>query len=110
MEELISRNEAIKIIEDDLPEVVYYRKEDAINCLQCLPTECTVEEVKGYLRRIVELAEEKDTLLKNCADCMKDYAKSIFNELEETFAYKGDLISVSRGTYEDIKKIYTEGK
>lgn len=38
MDEYIKREDAIKMIEDDLPEVVYYRKEDAIACLECLPT------------------------------------------------------------------------
>ena len=36
--EYIEREAAIKIIEEDLPEVVYYRKEDAIACLECLPS------------------------------------------------------------------------
>ena len=110
MEELISRQAAIKMIEEDLPEVVYYRKEDAIACLECLPTECTTEEAKGYLRRIVELAEEKDNLIKNYADCMKEYAKIIFNELDANFVIKDKLLLVSCETYEALKKIYTEGK
>lgn len=38
MDEYIKREDAIKMIENDLPEVVYYRKEDAIACLECLPT------------------------------------------------------------------------
>ena len=37
MDEYIKRKDAIKMIEEDLPEVVYYRKEDAIACLECLP-------------------------------------------------------------------------
>lgn len=36
--EYIEREAAIKMIEEDLPEVVYYRKEDAIACLECLPS------------------------------------------------------------------------
>ena len=38
MDEYIKREDAIKMIENDLPEVVYYRKEDAIACLECIPT------------------------------------------------------------------------
>lgn len=37
MPEYIERAAAIKMIEEDLPEVIYYRKEDAITCLECLP-------------------------------------------------------------------------
>jgi hypothetical protein len=110
MEELISRKAAIKMIEEDLPDVVYYRKEDAIACLNCLPTEGTAEEAKDYLRRIVELAEEKDALIKNYAGCMQEYARRIFEELEANFVSKGKLMLVACETYEALKKIYTEGK
>jgi hypothetical protein len=37
MPDYIEREAAIKMIEEDLPEVVYYKKEDAIDCLKCLP-------------------------------------------------------------------------
>lgn len=46
MDEYISREAAIKMIEEDLPEVVYYRKEDAIACLECLPNADVVEVVR----------------------------------------------------------------
>lgn len=36
--EYIERKTAIKMIEEDLPEVVHYRKEDAIECLEYMPT------------------------------------------------------------------------
>lgn len=44
--EYIEREVAIKMIEEDLPEVVYYRKEDAIACLECLPSADVVEVVR----------------------------------------------------------------
>ena len=44
--EYIDRASAIKMIEEDLPEVVYYRKEDAIACLECLPSADVVEVVR----------------------------------------------------------------
>ena len=45
--EYIERESAIKMIEEDLPEVVYYRKEDAIACLECLSTADVVEVKHG---------------------------------------------------------------
>lgn len=44
--EYIERKAAIKMIEEDLPEVVYYHKEDAIACLECLPSADVVEVVR----------------------------------------------------------------
>lgn len=44
--EYIEREAAIKMIEEDLPEVVYYRKDDAIECLMCLPVADVVEVVR----------------------------------------------------------------
>lgn len=44
--EYIEREAAIKMIEEDLPEVVYYRKEDAIACLECLPSADVVDVVR----------------------------------------------------------------
>lgn len=38
MAEYIEREAAIKMIENDLPEQVRYYKQDAIDCLQCMPT------------------------------------------------------------------------
>ena len=45
--EYIEREAAIKMIEEDLQEVVYYRKEDAIACLECLPSADVVEVRHG---------------------------------------------------------------
>ena len=87
MEDYISRLAAIKMIEEDLPEVVYYRKEDAVACLKCLPSANVV--LKSDFER---LQAEHDALIKNYAECMKDYAKEIFDELESYRNIQGDLI------------------
>ena len=42
----IEREAAIRMIKEDLPEVVYYCKEDAIECLECLSTADVVEVVR----------------------------------------------------------------
>lgn len=73
--------------EEDLPEVVYYRKEDAVACLKCLPSANAV--LKSDFER---LQAEHDALIKNYAECMKDYAKEIFDELESYRNIQGDLI------------------
>ena len=44
--EYIEREAAIKMIEEDLPEVVYYHKEDAIACLKCLPSADAIKVVR----------------------------------------------------------------
>ena len=87
MEDYISRLAAIKMIEEDLPEVVYYRKEDAVACLKCLPSANVV--LKSDFER---LQAEHDAIIKNYAECMKDYAKEIFDELESYRNIQGDLI------------------
>jgi hypothetical protein len=98
------------MIEEDLPEVVYYRKEDAIACLNCLPNKIACDDAEAYMKRIMELETEKDNLIKNYAGCMKDYAKAIFDELEDNFVFNGKLMLVSCETYEALKKTYVEGK
>lgn len=87
MEDYISRLAAIKMIEEDLPEVVYYRKEDAVACLECIPSANVV--LKSDFER---LQAEHDAIIKNYAECMKDYAKEIFDELESYRNIQGDLI------------------
>ncbi len=104
MEDLISRQAAIKMIEEDLPDVVYYKKEDAIECLSSMPA-CSA----AINKRLIELESEKDALIKNYAECMKNYAKFVFEEFDSVVSCDEDFITVSRRTYEAIKKIYTEG-
>lgn len=45
MANYIDRDVAIKMITKDAPDLVYYNKEEAIDCLECVPT-ADVEEVR----------------------------------------------------------------
>ena len=115
MEDLISRQAAIEMIREDLPEVVYYRKEDAIACLECLPA-ASIPGYKDMDQRLNELDTELNALIKNYAACMKDYAKSIFKELRALL--RAHKISVTENIYDDslsdlllkLEKKYTEGE
>ena len=112
MEDFISRQTAIEMIEKDLPDVVFYKKEDAIECLRVVPSADCIDKraIELYNQRIIELAAEKDALIKNYANCMKEYAKFIFDELDIAAEPRGDVIMLSQGTYDALKKLYTEGK
>jgi hypothetical protein len=113
MEDFISRQAAINAIENDLLEVVFYTKEDAIDCLKYIPNvDCIKQckEVELRNKKILTLEAEKDALIKNYANCMKDYAKFIFEELESVLVSNGNFLMLPHATYETIKKIYTEGK
>jgi hypothetical protein len=103
MEDYISRRAAIKMIEEDIPEVVYYRKEDAVACLEYLPSANVV--LKSDFER---LQAERDALIKNYAECMKDYAKEIFDELE---SYKNILgaIILYPAEHTKLRNKYVEG-
>lgn len=103
MEDYISRLTAIKMIEEDLPEVVYYRKEDAVTCLECLPSANVV--LKSDFER---LQAEHDALIKNYAECMKDYAKEIFDELESHGNILGAVI-LYPAEYVKLRNKYVEG-
>lgn len=43
MSRYIDADEAIEIIKNDSPEMVYYSREDAIECLKCTPPADVVE-------------------------------------------------------------------
>ena len=45
MANYIDRDLAIEMITKDAPDLVYYNKEEAIDCLECVPT-ADVQEVK----------------------------------------------------------------
>ena len=45
MANYIDRDLAIEMITKDAPDLVYYNKEEAIDCLECVPT-ADVEEVR----------------------------------------------------------------
>lgn len=105
MEEFISRQVAIQMIEDDLPEVVYYRKEDAIACLDCLPSANVVS--KSDLDR---LRAEHDALIRNYAKCMKDYAKEIFDEFNKRILTNtSDIAGVKHRIFNELRNKYVEG-
>ena len=46
MKEYIEREAAIKVIENDCSELVYYTKEDAIQCVKAIPAADVVEVVR----------------------------------------------------------------
>ena len=46
MKEYIEREAAIKAIENDCSELVYYTKEDAIQCVKAIPAADVVEVVR----------------------------------------------------------------
>ena len=76
-----------------------------------------LEETKAEIER---LQSEKDALIKNYAECMKDYAREIFAEVNmQIFPYSTDiyikgeeLIIIPKSDYnailDEIKKKYTE--
>lgn len=85
MDEYIKREDAIKMIENDLPEVVYYRKEDAIACLECLPT-----------ADVVPRAEVDKVRLQGYESGKREVAREILEKAASKFAghsdYHGDTI------------------
>lgn len=88
MDEYIKRSEAIKAIENDLPDVVYYRKEDAIACLECLPTADVVPKSE-----VDKIFEEIEFEIANL-DFDRDETR---------------MIAID-GIIANTKKKYTEGK
>ena len=73
-----------------------------------------LEEAKSEVER---LQAEKDALIKNYAECMKDYASEIFAEIEkirtiERAAHKRGVEDCynSDSEYAELKKKYTEGE
>ena len=85
--EYIERKAAIKMIEEDLPEVVYYRKEDAIACLECLPGVDAVEVVR----------------CKNCdyRDGIEDICGNIYCRLHDSRFDKDGYCSYGKRRTED---------
>lgn len=75
-----------------------------------------LEETKAEVEK---LQAEKDALIKNYAECMKDYASEIFAEIETLLALNILVGDVFTGKYFDadlendiaeLKKKYTEGE
>lgn len=64
-------------------------------------------------QRIIELETEKDALIKNYSECMKDYARGIFEEIEKIMLdgaiggkYPAKVINPDK--YAELKKKHTE--
>jgi signal transduction protein with GAF and PtsI domain len=73
-------------------------------------------EAELNAQRIMELEAEKDALIKNYAECMKDYAKQIFEEIDELL-HQNATMQIATSTLHcklaELKKKYTkesEGK
>ena len=71
-------------------------------------------EAELNAQRIIELEAEKDALIKNYAECMKEYAKAIFKDIDRvTKKYLDDnKYSLGEMIYdlEQLREKYTEGK
>ena len=57
---------------------------------------------------VERLQAEKDALIKNYAECMKDYAREIFAEIEKLHLHITNEFDLRR--YNELKKKYTEGE
>lgn len=104
---------------------------DILNGLESEPTADVVpkSEVDLYRQQVDELEDElastydkledakaeKDALIKNYAECMKDYAKEIFEEIESKKMFLKDCVGnmgvvVLFKDISELKKKYTEEK
>lgn len=83
MNEYIKRDEAIKMIETDLPEVMYYRKEDAIECIKCLPSTDVVpkSEVEKLTIELLHTKEDYGDLFATLIRAKTEVASKIFEEI-----------------------------
>ena len=59
---------------------------------------------KKLENRVKELEAEKDVLIKNYSECMKDYAREIFDEVEEC------VIGTIEPCFVQLRDKYVEGK
>ena len=67
-----------------------------------------LEETKAEVER---LQAEKDALIKNYAECMKDYSREIFAEIEKHLIFNAyGIATISDKTFAKLKKKYTEGE
>ena len=64
----------------------------------------------SYKRLYEELKEEHLTLIKGYAEMQKDYAKEIFEEIENrAFGFGACFVEMTRTTFDELKNKYTEG-
>ena len=72
-------------------------------------------EAELNAQRIIELEAEKDALIKNYAECIKDYAREIFKRIHNKFDYfkryreVNDIIDYFFTLVEEVENEYTEG-
>lgn len=74
----IEREAAIRAIENDCLEAVYYTKRDAIDCIEAQPTADVVEVRHGYWVR----NEDHDAYECEhfCSECLADGSYDVSNE------------------------------
>lgn len=80
MSEYIEREAAIEMIKNDLPEQVRYYRQDAIECLECMPTadvvpKSEVEKIFAEIESIIRKHDErpKYQLILDLAELKKKY-------------------------------------
>lgn len=116
MNEYIKKSEAVDVIVK-YPYNIAGKTATAIKMIEDLPSADVVPRSE-----VERLQAEKDALIKNYAECMKDYAREIFAEVNmQIFPYSTDiyikgeeLIIIPKSDYNAIlaklKKKYTEGE
>ena len=77
MDEYISRNELLKAVQSNVAEAHNERCAQLLEVILNAPTADVVPKSE-----VERLKAEKDALIKNYAECMKDYASEIFAEIE----------------------------
>jgi hypothetical protein len=108
MPDYIERDAAIKMIEEDLPEVVYYQKADAIDCLTCLPSADVVpsSEVDKWKNINEQLYREmSERIVEERKIEGRLTAKKIFNEIEKPLNEWIELYyQISVSTFDSIEQ------
>jgi hypothetical protein len=110
MDEYIDRNQAIKNAVRALKGVSHITAVDVATALEETPTADVVQKSE-----VERLQAEKDALIKNYAECMKDYASEIFAEIEENLNnliryYKEKREYVTEIEYSELEQRYCDIK
>ena len=77
MSNYIDRDVAIKMIAKDAPDLVYYNKEEAIDCLECVP----IADVKEVRHGHWMLSDETDVW--KCSECGHLTSERIFKQYRD---------------------------
>ena len=67
------------------------------------------ELTEGYRKMFEDCYAEKDALIKNYAQCMKDYARDIFDEIGHIGATSHNIV-LNPWEFIELKKKYVEGE